>query len=436
MIYPTRSAIVAAMLGIPLALLLGVFAPGFWLWGVAWLPVIGGLILADTALATSRYGLRVEPFFPDLLSLGHASVASFQLTFAGRVAPLTCEVTLDADRLVRVIPQRAALRISARDATANFTLEPLRRGEALFDAFWVRWHGPLGMAWKQRRFSLAQKIPVVMNIGAVRDMALRFLSHDFPGLHVRPNMGAGAEFHSLTEFQQGMDRRTLDWKQSARHGVLLAKEYQAEQNQHIVIAIDTGRLMSEPLLGQPRLDRALQAALLLAFVSLKLGDRIGLFAFDEKPRLSSGTLMGTSAFGQLQRLAAKLDYSTAETNFTLGLTQLGAGLEHRSIIVVFTDFSDTTSAQLMVENIARLMRRHMVLFVAFRDEDLEAQARGKPSVVEDVTRAVIADSLMRERDLVIAKLQRMGVDIVDVPTSRIGEGVLAAYLAIKERQQV
>jgi uncharacterized protein (DUF58 family) len=218
--------------------------------------------------------------------------------------------------------------------------------------------------------------------------------------------------------------------------VLLAKEYQAEQNQHILIALDTGRLMSEPLAGQPRLDRALQAALLLAFVGLKLGDRVGLFAFDERPKLSSGTLAGPASFGQLQRLAAGLDYSTAETNFTLGLTQLAGELEHRSIVVIFTDFSDTTSAELMLENVARLLRRHLVLFVVFRDEELETMIYKEPGSPEDVTRAVIADSLLREKELVVSRLQRLGVDIVDVPVEQIGSGLVGAYLAVKNRHRV
>jgi len=47
-----------------------------------------------------------------------------------------------------------------------------------------------------------------------------------------------------------------------------------------------------------------------------------LFAFDSKPRLSSGTVRGLRGFTDLQRQAARLDYSTEESNFTLGLTQL------------------------------------------------------------------------------------------------------------------
>jgi len=436
MIYPTRTAIVFTALGIPLALALGVMAPGWWLWGVAWIFLAVGLGFADSLLASSRHALRIESSVPEMAMMGRMSHASFAVQFAGRVAPRDVEVILDTNARLQPSPARQMLKVTDGATVAQFELAPIRRGQAMLDTLWLRWQGPLGLIWKQRSEALSMAVPVVTNVNAVKEEALRLFERGSLGLHVQLNAGAGAEFHALTEFQPGMDRRSIDWKQSARHGALLAKEYQAEQNQHILIALDTGRLMSEPLLGQPRLDRALQAALLLAFVGLKLGDRVGLFAFDEKPKLSSGTLAGSASFGQLQRLAASLDYSTAETNFTLGLTQLAGELEHRSIVVIFTDFSDTTSAELMLENVARLLRRHLVLFVVFRDEELESMISKEPGSPEDVTRAVIADSLLREKNVVVNRLQRLGVDIVDVPVEQIGSGLVGAYLAVKNRHRV
>jgi uncharacterized protein (DUF58 family) len=436
MIYPTRTAIVLTALGIPLALALGIVAPGWWLWGVAWIFLVCGLGLADSLLVASRHALRIERSVPEMAQMGRISRACFALQFAGRVAPRGVEVILDTNARLSASPGRQTLEVVERAAIAQFDLAPVRRGNAVLETLWLRWRGPLGLIWKQRSDALGTIIPVVTNVAAVKDEALLLFERGSLGLHVQLNAGAGAEFHALTEFQPGMDRRSIDWKQSARHAVLLAKEYQAEQNQHILIALDTGRLMSEPLLGQPRLDRALQAALLLAFVGLKLGDRVGLFAFDERPRLSSGTMAGSASFGQLQRLAAGLDYSTAETNFTLGLTQLAGQLEHRSIVVIFTDFSDTTSAELMLENVARLLRRHLVLFVVFRDEELETMIYKEPGSPEDVTRSVIADSLLREKELVVSRLQRLGVDIVDVPVEQIGSGLVGAYLAVKNRHRI
>jgi uncharacterized protein (DUF58 family) len=101
--------------------------------------------------------------------------------------------------------------------------------------------------------------------------------------------------------------------------------------------------------------------------------------------------------------------------------------------VVFTDFADTTSAELMVENVGRLLKRHLILFVVFRDEELEAIARREPVDPEAVSRAVTAEALLRERDLVIARLTRMGVLIVDAPAAAMGSALLSAYIDLKRR---
>ena len=89
-------------------------------------------------------------------------------------------------------------------------------------------------------------------------------------------------------------------------------------------------------------------------MALKTGDRVGLFAFDARVRLFAEPQGGVHAFGRLQRQTTALAYSAAETNFTLGLVELGQRLRRRSLVVVLTDFVDTVTAELMVENLARL----------------------------------------------------------------------------------
>ena len=241
---------------------------------------------------------------------------------------------------------------------------------------WARWRGPLGLTWRQLMQDGDREVPVTLNIRAVKDQAMQLASRDaLGGARIQRELGGGSEFHALREFQVGMDQRTIDWKRSARHGGLLAKEFRVERNHTVMLVIDTGRLMCEPVEGAPRVDHALNASLLLAFVSLKAGDRVGLFAFDSKPRVATAALSGTGAFGHLQQLTAKVDYSVEETNYTLGLTQLGSSLRRRSLLVVFTDFADATNAELMLENVGRLMSQHLVLFVMLRDQELETMQR-------------------------------------------------------------
>jgi uncharacterized protein (DUF58 family) len=432
-IYPTRRAVAVAGAGLPIAGVATAVAPGLWLVGVAWLVLALGLIAADAALGASRRRLRLEAELPRGMGIGAGAHAQFAAQFSGPALPHHAEFALDLNARLESSARRSA-RVSAGQTGVEFLLRPVRRGVGEVHRIWTRWQGPFGLVWKQRIDSLDAKIAITPNVGLVKEEALTLLTRNMLfGQHMRLQLGESAEFHALTEFRTGMDRRAIDWKQSAKHASLLAREYRAESNQHIVVALDTGRLMCEPVAGQPRLDRALHAALLLAYAALKLGDRIGFFAFDARPRLSSGAVAGAGAFQLLQRLAADLDYSSEETNYTLGLTQLGAELERRSLIVVFTEFADTTSAELMIDNIERLLRTHLVLCVVFRDEELESLTAKEPLEPEDVSRAVIADGLLRARMLVIARLRRMGVHIVEAATEQVGMKLLNAYLDLKRR---
>ena len=434
MIYPTARAIGLAAIGAPLALILGVIAPRLWLLGPAWLALVFAVVLFDALLGADRRRAELTLTAPGSLAAGVDGEALLQLTFAGGGVPRRAQLALASNARIEVTPARATATLAERLARARFVLKPLRRGLGVVEQLWARWQGPFGLVWKQKIEPIGREIPITPNIQGVKDEAIRLFSRNaLYGARIQRDLGEGSEFHALNEFRSGMDRRTIDWKQSARHATLLAKEFRAERNHPIILALDTGRLMCEPLAGLPRVDHALNAALILAYVSLKAGDRAGLFAFDAKPVLSTGALSGANAFAHLQRLAAALDYSTEETNYTLGLTELSGQLSRRALVVVFTDFADTTSAELMLDNVARLLSQHLVIFVVMRDDELEDLARQRPTSADDVSRAVVAQALLRERDLVVARLRRLGVQVVEAPADRIGPALIDRYLDLKRR---
>jgi uncharacterized protein (DUF58 family) len=287
--------------------------------------------------------------------------------------------------------------------------------------------------WKQRRAAIGGDIVITPDIRPTRREGIQLASRELLGQIARPESGEGAEFEALSDFRQGMDRRAIDWKQSARHTRLIAKEYRIERNNHIVLAIDSGRTMSEPMDGVPRVDSAVSAALLTAFVALKQGDRIGLFAFDAKPRASSKTVSGPGAFNLLQQVAAGIDYSSNETNYTLALATLASGLKRRALVIVFTEFTDTVSAELMLAALGPLLGRHLLLFVVLRDAELEGFTAAEPRDADDISRAVSAAALLQERRLVLTRLRHLGVEVVEAPAAAAGPAVVNAYLDLKRR---
>lgn len=437
MVYPTVRATLLMASGLPVTLILALFFPGLWTIGAAWIAGIAGMIFLDGFLAAPRRAQSLSPSVPAMNYIGETEEVIFTYENASGRIMQRPEFRLSTNMRLKAVPDICDGEASAQGCIAKFDVTSKRRGEGMLERLWVRWQGPLGLIWKQNVEPLDIRLPIISNIRLVKETAIEIFSRDASfGHKIQQDRGEGTEFDALMEFQTGMDRRAIDWKHSARHKKLLAKEYRTERNHNVVFAFDSGHLMCEPVQGITKLDRALNASLIMAYVCLKIGDKIGYYAFDEKPYFYSQPVGGVRSFGHLQNLTASIDYSLAETNFTLGLSQLSQNLKRRSLIVVFTDFVDSTNAELMIENISRLIRRHVVIFVAYRDETLETMTHKAPETTEDISRAVIAESLLRERDLVIARLQRMGVHIVDTDAAQLNIAVLNKFLELKRREMI
>ena len=138
----------------------------------------------------------------------------------------------------------------------------------------------------------------------------------------------------------------------------------------------------------------------------------------------------------LQRVAAGIDYSAQETNYTLGMATLASGLSRRSLVVVFTEFADTISAELMLNAVGTLLKRHLVLFVVLKDEELEAFTAAEPVEPDDISRAVTAAALLRERRLVLTRLKHLGVHVVEAAANEAGPALVSAYLGFKRRSLI
>ena len=284
--------------------------------------------------------------------------------------------------------------------------------------------------------AIDQQVGVVPNIGAVRAIALRmFADQNFiAGLKVERFLGDGSEFESLREYVPGLDHRAIDWKSSARHRKLLCQEFRAERNHQVVLAVDAGQLMSEPVGGVPKLDHAINAAILLGWFCLRTGDRVGLVGFDERVRTWAEPAGGMHTFQRLQAMSAEIDYRAVETNYTLTLAELSTRLRRRSLVVLFTDFLDTVTAELMIDNVTRLARRHLVLFVAVRDPSLETRALARPRSLGTLHQAVVAGDFVRERHVVLERLRRAGAHCIDTAPARFSMALVNRYLDIKRRE--
>ncbi len=434
---PTRRAVLLISAGVPLSIGLILLNQDLAVASLAFLFGACLLIALDGLLALPPSALAVEVEAPPLMYIGEGDHLHMRAAPTGWPRAVPCDVVCDLGETLIPAPPNQLWLTGDAPASCTVPLEAVRRGEAEVQRLWFGWTGPFGLIWKQRTIPLDLKLAVVPNVRAVKHAAVEFFARDaLFGQKAQFQQGDGSEFDALRDYVPGLDHRSIDWKQSARHRKLVCKEFQTERNHPIILAFDTGQLMREPLAGIPKLDHAVNAGLMLAYVSMRTGDRVGVFGFDARVRTIHQPISGVQQFHRIERATAELEYRGEETNFTLGLTELLLRRQRRSLIVLFTDFVDTVTAELMLANVQRLAKRHLVVFVTLQDPGLFETVDAAPDSFEAVARTVVADDFIRDRAVVLNRLERLGVHCLDVPYGQLSLALLNRYLLIRKDELV
>ena len=432
-ILPTARAAWLTALAAPIAIVIAATAPAAWLVVPAAAAALLVLVLLDGALAGRLEDWKVAS--PADCEVGEPFNLVVIAELAGRAVGSRPEASIAVDSRLES-DGRIEMLLNYKDADEAWEgvaePVPVRRGTAQLSQIWLRWSGPLGLGARQVTHPLEQEVRIWPDLSPIRSPELQNYLRDAQfGLIARRIRGEGTQFEALSEYEAGMDRRRIDWKASARHTKLYARENESERNNQIIFAFDCGQAMCEPVEGLPRIDRAVTAALTASYVALKGGDRVSLFGFAQRPEVMTPFVGDTRAFHQLQSAAAGLDYHPEEPNFTLALASLTSRLQRRSLIVLFTDFTDSTGAELMIESVGRLAEKHVVLFVTIEDAELNELASTEPDTLDNVAIAITADTLVRQRRIVLKRLRQMGVDIIEAPWDKIGYRLIDSYLDIK-----
>jgi len=243
---PTGRLIVLMALGAPLALLVAFARSDLWIVAPAWLALCIVAWLLDAMLAPKPQAGALVIETPQAVAVGEAAEMIARVSPGARGAARSARVALEVDSRLSLNGRiDDDLHVEGEGLHGAIAIRPLRRGVARVGRGWFGWTGPFGLARLQRKVRVDRSISVVPSIRAVKEEGAKLFARDAQiGQRLQARLGEGSEFESLVRFLPGLDRRTIDWKQSARHTDLLAKQYQTERDNRIVLAIDSGRLMS------------------------------------------------------------------------------------------------------------------------------------------------------------------------------------------------
>ncbi|MEP3276068.1 MAG: DUF58 domain-containing protein [Stappiaceae bacterium] len=311
------------------------------------------------------------------------------------------------------------------------------RGEKKLSKFSLKYGSRFRLFEIIADWPLEMTISVMPNIGPILNGAIH--TQMLPLLDGAKDMkqrGDGSEFHQLRDFVAGMDPRSIDWKRSARMRSLTARETRAERNHQIILCLDSGHLMGERLGDLSKLDQSINAALALAWAGGLGGDLVGFYSFNSRPQQFTPPRPGRTAFARIQATSAALQHDTAETNHTLGLSNLNGKLQRRSLIVIFSDFVDSVTAELLVENLAVMTKKHLILYVTIRDPALQELTNPDAISMDTISRSVSARQISKERQQVLDRLQRLGILCLDTEPSALTSSLVSRYIDIKAQELI
>ena len=394
------------------------------------------LVLArDLALLPGRAGYRVKRVVPEPFSLGEIEEVKVMVDNP-LAAGLEARVADHAPAELKPRPREVATRFDGNGhLEIRYVTSSPRRGAFHFGPVDVQVSRHDGWWRRQVRLSNPEEIAVFPNVVAIKrvQLTLRRGLRAMAGLRRARPPGASTAFAGLRDYVRGDDIRRVSWTATARRDHPVVVEVEAERGQQVLIALDCGRLMTAPAGELDKLDYAVNAALMLAWVAQAYGDRVGLMTFDDRV---TGFIKPERGSSQLRRLtealyAIKSDY--VEPDFGHAFTHLALRLGRRSMVVVLTDVQDPEASKELVAHCLRLAARHLVLVVAMSDP---AVLRARDQPVTTSARAyewAAAEEFVATRRASFELLRRGGVLGLDVVAGSLSPALVERYLELKER---
>ncbi|WP_324784203.1 DUF58 domain-containing protein [Streptomyces sp. H51] len=332
------------------------------------------------------------------------------------------EVAASRHRLT--VPAGERRRVTTR-------LRPTRRGDRHADRVTVRSYGPLGLFARQGTHQVPWTVRVLPPFTSRKHLPSKLARlRELDGRTSVLIRGQGTEFDSLREYVPGDDTRSIDWRATARQTTVAVRTWRPERDRHILLVLDTGRTSAGRVGDAPRLDASMDAALLLAALAARAGDRVDLLAYDRRVR---ALIQGRTARDVLPSIVgamATLEPELVELD-ARGLASAALRTApRRSLIVLLTSLDAAPVEEGLLPVLSRLTQRHTLLVASVADPFVArmATARGSTEAVYEAAAAAQAQS---ERHRTAEQLRRHGVTVVDAAPDDLAPALADAYLALK-----
>jgi uncharacterized protein (DUF58 family) len=356
----------------------------------------------------------------------------------------------DAPRPVRLQVRRTWPRLLAdASSTLQGTCAPgetlpmacpvrgVARGTAALDgphvamSFW---------GWAERVVSLPARseIKVLPNLRAVRRLHHRLNDAFLRGLGQRtaPRLGKGREFDRLREYTPDDDFRDIAWKASARHRKLIVREFRLDRSQDVLVCVDRGHRMAALTTRIRRVDHAVNAAVLIAYICSRMEDRVGVLSFGAQVDSGIPQGRGASHLSKITAFSSSIQSEYIHTDYLALGAHVRRRLRRRALVLIVTTLPESGDQQALVRATGMLLPTHLPLIVVLSDPALRAAAESLPANRDELSRTLVARDVWTERRRMMDELRRRGAWVIDTGPEDAGVESVNAYLEIKRRQLI
>ncbi|NIH85346.1 DUF58 domain-containing protein [Amycolatopsis granulosa] len=395
------------------------------------LGVLAVAVAVDVLLAAPVRGLTFARSGPAVVRLGETAEVTLWVTNPGK-RPLR-GVLRDAwppsagtegDRFRIAVPPGDRRPVVVR-------LRPVRRGDRTAHRVTVRALGPLGLAGRQGSHRVPGTLRVLPPFTSRKHLPSRLTRlQQLDGRQAALVRGEGTEFDSLREYVIGDDVRSIDWRATARAADVMVRTWRPERDRRVLVVLDTGRTAAGRVGDVPRLDASMDAALLLAVLASRAGDRVDFLAYDRRVRADVRGLAAGELLPGLVTAMAPLEASLVETDARGMVAEVLRRARRRSLVVLLTGLDAAPLEEGLLPVLPSVVARHQLVVAGVADPGVTAMARSRGDA-EAVYDAAAAERTLAERRRVTSLLAQRGVTVVDAVPDRLAPALADTYLALK-----
>ncbi|MDY0219790.1 MAG: DUF58 domain-containing protein [Desulfobacterium sp.] len=285
---------------------------------------------------------------------------------------------------------------------------------------------------------------IIKKIRRIHIKSRRSVNTSMAGQYRSVFRGAGIEFEEVREYAPGDEIKSIDWKVSARLGRPFIKLYREERESVVMLLIDMSASQGFGTFFGLKLEKAAEAASVLAFSAIKNNDRVGVIFFTDRVEKYIPPQKGT---GHVWRLIKEIFTFVPEgrgTNISAALDFFSKVTRKRTTAFMISDFLDTDFDR----TLRRVAQRHELISILLFDEgDFELPARGIVTLAcletgrtvlvdasDKKTRNVYREQRLSIHGLLLDGFRRIKVDCVELKTDASVSDTLQLYFRRRERR--